>query len=175
VRKSVANHLNDIAKDHPERLLDVLAKWRENAPEERLWIIRHALRTLVKAGNPGALALLGYDAERDTVQVTQLACNPTKIRLGETFTLDLTLHNTGDTACDIVLDFAIHFVKAKGKTSAKVFKWTTATLAADTSQRWRKQVPVRAITTRVHYSGLHTLDIQVNGRRLAATTFELEV
>jgi 3-methyladenine DNA glycosylase AlkC len=175
VRKSVANHLNDIAKDHPELLLEVLERWRVDAPEGRQWVIRHALRTLVKAGNRRALALLGYDADRSAVQVTHLACRPSQLKLGETFTLELTLRNPEDAACEIVIDFVIHFVKAKGKTSAKVFKWTTATLTPQAAQTWRKQVAVRPITTRVHYPGWHALEIQVNGKKLAGTGFELAI
>src|SRR5690606_16001242 len=65
VRKSVANHLNDIAKDHPTLVLKTLKKWKAQAQGENLeriqWIIRHALRTLIKAGHPEALKLIGVN------------------------------------------------------------------------------------------------------------------
>ena len=60
VRRSVANNLNDISKDNPEIVVETLKKWRKNASKERLWVIRHSLRTLYKRGNKDALKLMGF-------------------------------------------------------------------------------------------------------------------
>ncbi len=65
VRRSVANHLGDIAKDHPDFAFDVCRKWLEeikdlDAPQQlknRRWIVRHALRHPAKKGEPKAVAL----------------------------------------------------------------------------------------------------------------------
>ncbi len=57
VRRSVANHLGDIAKDHRELALSVCRSWLKGASHERKWIIRHALRYLAKKGDREALKL----------------------------------------------------------------------------------------------------------------------
>jgi 3-methyladenine DNA glycosylase AlkC len=53
VRRSVANNLNDIGKDHPDLLFATAERWMKDANENRHWIIRHALRSAVKRGDPG--------------------------------------------------------------------------------------------------------------------------
>lgn len=57
VRRSVANHLGDIAKDHPERVFQLCDRWLIGASSELKWLIRHALRYPAKQGNATALAL----------------------------------------------------------------------------------------------------------------------
>ncbi len=57
VRRSVANHLGDIAKDHPQLVFDLCERWLENATAERKWLIRHAVRHPFKHGHPAAQSL----------------------------------------------------------------------------------------------------------------------
>lgn len=57
VRRSVANHLGDIAKDHPELAFEICARWVVGASEERKWLIRHAVRHPAKHGVKAALRL----------------------------------------------------------------------------------------------------------------------
>ena len=59
VKKSVANHLNDIAKEHPEYMLSTVGKWNQGDPHTA-WIIRHGSRSLIKSGHPGALGLFNF-------------------------------------------------------------------------------------------------------------------
>ncbi len=66
VRRSVANNLNDIAKDHPDRIVKIARRWSKGASEERAWVIRHATRSLVKQGHPGVLCVLGSPARRSS-------------------------------------------------------------------------------------------------------------
>ena len=60
VRRSVANNLNDIGKDHPALLSTVARRWLRGATPERQWVIKHALRSAVKRADAGALAALGF-------------------------------------------------------------------------------------------------------------------
>ncbi|MDH5647035.1 MAG: DNA alkylation repair protein [Candidatus Heimdallarchaeota archaeon] len=57
VRRSVANSLGDIAKDHPELVFDICELWLSDASKELKWVIRHALRHPAKKGNEVALQL----------------------------------------------------------------------------------------------------------------------
>ena len=56
VRRSVANNINDITKDNPELALKLVTGWK-GANEETDWIIKHSMRTLLKASHPKALKL----------------------------------------------------------------------------------------------------------------------
>jgi len=173
VRKSVANHLNDISKDHPQLVIDTLTCWREDAGAERLWIIRHALRTLVKKGDPAALALLGFD--RPQVSLRDMRIEPDHIRLGDSLVFSFTLQSESDEAQNLIIDYLIHFVKASGQTSPKVFKLSTRELSARESIYIQRKHAIKPITTRHYYSGEHRIEIQVNGQVLGGQRFWLQM
>lgn len=173
VRRSVGNHLNDIAKDHPQLVIATCRRWWQDGSPERRWIVQRALRTLVKDGDPDALAVLGFASAQ--VQLTDFSVAPDPLHLGDSLKLHFTLQNTADTAQNLVIDFVIHFVKANGQTSGKVFKLKTAVLAPHDSLTIEKSHPIRPITTRTYYPGTHRVEIQVNGQRLGERSFELIV
>ena len=173
VRKSVANHLNDITKDHPQLVLDTFTRWREGAGPERLWIIRHALRTLIKKGNPTALALLGFNQPQ--VKLDNLRLEPERVRLGESLEFSFTLHSESDEIQNLIIDYLVHFVKANGQTNPKVFKLSTKALNGRESINIRKKHPLKPITTRRYYPGQHQIEIQVNGQILGGQQFWLEM
>lgn len=173
VRKSVANHLNDLTKDHPMRVLEVARRWYADGTKDTRWIVKHALRTLVKAGNAEALALLGYGAG-DGLQAT-LHVQPERIRVGDTLILSTTIQHDNEDEQEAVIDYRILFVRANGSIGPKVFKWTTRKLAPNETISLDKRHPMRAITTRTFYPGLHRVELQVNGIILAEASFELDV
>ena len=171
VRRSVSNHLNDIAKDHPQLVIETCGRWWQDGSAERRWIVQRALRTLVKAGDPDALAVLGYGSPQ--VSLANFSLSPQMLQLGENLNLAFTLQSTADVEQKLVIDFVIHFVKANGKTSGKVFKLKTATLAPNQSLTIEKSHPIRPITTRKYYPGTHRVEIQVNGQITGERSFEL--
>lgn len=162
VRRSVANNLNDIGKDHPELLVKVCARWARRASPERLAMIRHALRGLVKSGDRRALRVLGYEGG-DEVRVTG-RIRPRRIRVGKPCAIELTLENRARSAQAVVVDLAVHFVKADGRTRAKVFKVRSLRLAPGEKASVAKSVSFAQRTTRRHYPGRHRIDALVNGR-----------
>lgn len=173
VQKSVANNLNDITKDHPDLVLECLTRWNQNASDSTRWIIRHALRTLIKNGDPEALALLGYS--KPQVALENLQLSPETMQLGETLSFSFTLKSTSDESQDLMIDYLVHFVRAKGKTNAKVFKLKTVTLNGGESINIQKNHPIKPITVRRYYSGAHRIEIQVNGLIVGSGTFDLIV
>lgn len=170
VRKSVANHLNDIAKDHPEVVLDLVTSWDRTAPATA-WIVRHGLRTLIKKGNPRALALLGAGAA-PRLDVT-FSATPARIRLGGTLQLAATLTSTASRSQSLIVDYVIHYARAAGRTSAKVFKWKQLDLAKGETVTLTKRQVIRDFTTRRHHPGRHVVELQVNGRRIGEAAFVL--
>ncbi|MBL9167399.1 MAG: hypothetical protein JNN07_06625 [Verrucomicrobiales bacterium] len=57
VRRSVANHIGDIAKDHPDLAFEICERWAKGASAELKWMIRHAVRHPAKKGVKAALRL----------------------------------------------------------------------------------------------------------------------
>jgi len=170
VRKSVANHLNDITKDHPGIVLDLVAGW-DRRDARTAWIVRHALRTLVKKGHPRALALLGVGAAPRLAATLTVA--PAQIQLGDAVTFSVQLASTSARAQSLAVDYAVHYVRPSGRTSVKVFKWTTLTLAPGETTTLTKRQTIRDFSTRRHHPGVHRVELQINGRRLPGTRFTL--
>lgn len=172
VRKSVANNLNDIAKDHPEKVIQLCQQWLEGATPERQWIIRHALRGLVKSGHPAVFPLLGY-AENPKVNIIAFDLTENSIKLGQKVDLFLSLLSHATTSQRLVVDYKMHHVKANGSLSSKVFKWKNITLEPQQSLQLTKFHPFKKITTRQYYSGIHTIELLINGVSYAKAEFEL--
>lgn len=172
VRRSVANNLNDIAKDHPDVVVEVARRWWTGASTDRKRLIRHGLRTLIKAGHPGALDILGY-GESSPVRVTKVRCEPATPRIGERVRVTIDLENPSTEPGAALVDFVIHFVKASGETSPKVFKGSEVELAAGTTTSIKKTVSLKQHTTRKHYPGPHRVAVQLNGRTIEGGRFDL--
>ncbi|WP_432669497.1 DNA alkylation repair protein [Pseudomonas umsongensis] len=171
VRKSVANHLNDITKDQPEWVLDLIEGWSLDNPHTA-WIARHALRSLIKQGNLRALAIIGAGGKPE-VQIIDVQVNPPVIGLGEKITLSFAVKSTVHNSQRLVIDYAIDYVKANGITSAKVFKLKALTLPGNATQPITRGQHIKELTTRRHYAGKHAVHVLVNGERLASTAFEI--
>jgi 3-methyladenine DNA glycosylase AlkC len=171
VRKSVANHLNDITKDHPEWVLDLIEGWSLDN-KHTAWIAKHALRSLIKQGNQRALAIIGAGGKPE-VEITQVKVEPSVIGLGEKITLSFAVKSTVETSQRLVIDYAIDYVKANGSTSAKVFKLKALTLPGDSTVNVSRAQQIKELTTRRHYAGKHAVHILVNGERLASSSFEI--
>ena len=169
VRRSVANHLNDIAKDHPELVVEIAERWWEGASVARQRLVKHALRSLIKAGHVGALGVLGYRNVPGLKGTLKAA--PKKVRIGESLELTATL-STPKTS-EAMVDFVVHYVKANGQLSPKVFKWATRQLPAGQSTSLSKSLAMVERSTRRLYPGLHRVELQVNGSRVAAAEFTL--
>lgn len=171
VRKSVANHLNDIAKDRPDWLLDRLSEWTIDDPHT-VWIIRHALRTLIKKGEPRALALIGV-GHGASVPVRRFSIEPNVVRLGETIVIEVELASTSPDDQRLVVDYRIHYARAGGKAAAKVFKLRTFDLPAGQTAKLGIRQAIRDFSTRRHYPGRHEVELVVNGEAMANTAFEI--
>lgn len=161
VRRSVANNLNDIGKDHPELLVDVCARWLRGASATRRQLVRHALRTELKRGNPRALELLGF-ASTDGVQVSG-SIRPRRIPIGGQASVSVTVRNEAASVRRVQLDLAVHFQKAAGRTSRKVFKLRSVELPPGASASVEKVLRFEQFTTRRQYPGRHRIEALVNG------------
>ena len=175
VRTSVANNLNDIAREHPDTVLDLVERWtRESPTPETAWTVRHALRTLVKQGDQRALALLGATGG-EHVLAHGPTLSPKTLDLGHTLLIRVALENTDARSHTVVVDYAVHHLRADGSRGRKVFKWTTVELGAGERRVLEKKHPVRPISTRTYHPGEHPMEVQVNGMVKGESSFTLRL
>ncbi|MGD8397232.1 MAG: DNA alkylation repair protein [Anaerolineae bacterium] len=173
VRKSVANNLNDISKDNPDVVLDLLRRWQADAGEEVRWITGHALRTLVKQGHPEALALLGYGSG-DELVVHNLTVEPRRLAIGDRVTLSFDVESRAGEPMNLMIDYVVYHMRANGTQSPKVFKLTKRTVEPGEVLHVEKRHSFAPVTTRRYYPGEHAIEPKINGRLFGRVTFVLE-
>ncbi len=170
VRKSVANNLNDISKDHPELVIELAKSWFGKS-DETDWIVRHALRTLLKQGNKKALSIFGHHDAKG-IEVRNLKLDKKKLRIGETLAFRFEVHNTKTKSQETRIEFAVDYRKANGSASRKVFQISRTTLSSGLTSFNRTQ-RFTDFTTRKHYPGDHAIHILVNGEVKSTEKFQL--
>lgn len=173
VRRSVANNLNDIAKDNPQVVIDLLKRWQTDADPHVQWIIGRALRTLVKAGHSEALEILGY-GDQAQVDVKPITLDRNTIRLGEALTFYAEITSTGSESQRLVIDYVVYYMRSNGKQTAKVFKLTKKELPPGETLRLQRKLDLKPITTRVYYPGEHAIALKINGQETPSTPFRVE-
>lgn len=171
VRRSVANNLNDISKDHPDVVLEIGNQWLGSS-QETDQIIKHACRTMLKAGNIKAMRLFGY-GDPANIQVENLAPDKPEIVIGECSRVSFNLDVREAAECKIRLEFAVHYMKSNGKHSKKVFQIIEKTFAPG-SHSFNRKLSFIDMTTRKHYPGPHLIAVIVNGEEKARVTLELK-
>ena len=173
VTRSVANHLNDLTRDHAGLVLDHLARWRAEGrqdPMELAWMERHALRNLIKAGDTATMTFLGFDG--DVVAEAGITIEPGEVPIGEAARIAMRIVTRTDAP--LLVDYVIDFVKANGGTAPKVFKVKTCEAQAGVPLELAKTHRFKkGATTFTHYPGAHRLRLQVNGTVVARTDFTL--
>ena len=176
VRRSVANNLNDIGKDHPDVLTRTAQAWLQDATPQRAWIVQHALRSAIKRGETGALDALGFG---DVAQVSlgKVDISPRMAAAGGS--VQIAFEVTGTSAWvneapqRVLVDLGVHYVKANGQTRVKVFKLKALELAPGQTVGLSKKISLAQMTTRQHYPGIHKVDVILNGQAQPLGEFEL--
>lgn len=170
VRRSVANNLNDLGKTHPGLLYRTCAAWLRGASPERRALVEHALRSAVKRGEAEALRLLGYGGKA-AVDVENIRFDPPRVAIGGRVVMTFALRSRSRAPQDVLVDVAVHFVKARGHAAAKVFKVGRLTIAPRAAVPLRTAFSLAVHTTRVPRPGLHVVDVIVNGQARRAGSF----
>lgn len=162
VRRSVANNLNDIGKDHPDVLIEVAKRWMKGASEERRLLVQHALRSLIKQGNNEALQILGF-GEKATVAIERPKVTPRRVSKAGKVTVSFTIRSRSRRSQTILVDLRVHYRKANGTTTPRVFKLRKLDLPPGGTAMFRKTIALKDLTTRKHYAGKHLVDMLING------------
>jgi 3-methyladenine DNA glycosylase AlkC len=172
VRRSVANNLNDISKDNPDVVLEVLRRWQADDEEELGWITRHALRTLLKSGHPEALDLLGFCRE-PAIGVANLTVEPKVVPMGGEVTFSFEVESLSDRPQELMIDYVVYYVKASGQCSPKVWKLSKRTLQPGQILRITRRHSFAPVTTRKYYPGELAVEPKINGRLFGRVPFVL--
>jgi 3-methyladenine DNA glycosylase AlkC len=171
VYRSVANHLNDHSRQHPHWVLERATAWAQRPLGSSTWVIKHGLRTLIKRGDPGALALLGFSGADLAVDGPRVATTSVpftgELRFGASIT------NAGSAPAKVAIDWALHLRGARGAARRKVFKLAAPTLAPGERLEVERTFSFRPITTRAYYPGEHAVELLVNGASHGPVPFEL--
>jgi len=171
VRKSVANNLNDISKDNQDLILTILKKWKGKSKNTD-WIVKHACRTLLKAGNPVAMKLFGY-AAANQYQLKSHQLNTENVKMNSSLNFEFAIENTSNKPITLRLEYGIDFLKANGKQNRKVFMISERELKPKESIQMSKKHKIKPISTRKYYEGDHGLALIINGIEQSKAIFQL--
>ncbi len=171
VRRSVANNLNDIAKDHPDIALSISKKWKGISPETD-WIVRHGCRTLLKRGHTTALSLHGFNPKAHC-QIKKLHVAK-KVAIGSLLNFQFQFVNTEKTATRFRLDYIIDYVTRSGNISTKVFKMAESNFDPGKPILIKRKKSFADCTTRIHFEGMHRLRIIANGIEVGTSKFYVQ-
>jgi len=170
VRRSVANNLNDIAKDNPQVVIDFVKQYLGKS-EQFDKTLKHACRTLLKQACPDTLTLFGYDSTG--IELTEFDVITEEVNFGDYAQFSFALKNTSTQNKKIRLEYGVYFLKKNGQLSKKVFKISERILTANEVHQVVRKQSFKAISTRVYYPGNHQVSIILNGKEFPAKDFVL--
>jgi 3-methyladenine DNA glycosylase AlkC len=170
VRRSVANSINDIAKDHPDLVITLARKWKGISKETDA-IIKHGSRTLLKSGHAEILSHFGLKA--DQLHISAFRILTSKVSMGKELTFSFEVSNESKKKQTVRLEYGLYYLKANGQWAKKVFKISEKPVGPGVRLTVERKQSFRKITTRVFYPGKHKLSIIVNGEEKGSKTFEL--
>ena len=126
----------------------------------------------MRRGEPAALRLLGF-GKKPQVSVENVLIEPARVPIGGKVAVSFTLRSTSRASQDLLVDLAVHFVKAAGHTAPKVFKLKRIQLPARGEVELQRKISLAVHTTRVPRVGTHPVDVIVNGEVRRVGAFEV--
>ncbi len=171
VRKSVANHLNDISRDNPHIVIDFAKKWKGESKETD-WIIKHGCRTLLKNADENVYEIFELTSTTNCV-VNNLKLSNNRLKIGERLGFSFKLTPTVQDLLKLRIEYAIYYNKANGKQTRKLFKLSENQYQGGNTYLFNRSQRFQDFTTRKHYPGKHKIGIVVNGKELAVKEFVL--
>lgn len=171
VRRSVANHLNDVCRDHPSLGVATAARWTDEGGAHVNAVVRHGLRGLVKQGDAGALALVGADVGANIE--ADLGLETDSVAVGESLAFTVGLELAGEAPSNAVIDYAVLYARPSGRPSRKVFKLSQVELVPGHRTELRRKLKLADVSIRTHHPGEHSIELLVNGVVASRAAFEL--
>lgn len=172
VRRSVSNHLGDIAKDHHALALETAGRWMAEGGEHVEAVVRHGLRALIKAGNRDALRLIGYDADAP-VRLLELSLTPERVSIGDRVSVTLRLIADGSAPVPVVVEYLVHYLGPRGPRKPRAYRLGERTLEPGVVTQLARRHTFDHASIRTLHPGAHTVEAQINGQVLGAGRVEL--
>lgn len=172
VRLSVANNLNDIAKDNPQVVIDLVKKWQGESQEVD-WVIKHGCRTLLKQGNREMMELFGFGAVSGNISIKDFQISTPEVKIGSWLEFSFKLLNNNDTKAKIRLEYGLYYQKANGTLTKKVCKISEKEYTANSVTQINRKHSFKVVTTRKFHLGLHQVAVIINGNEFEKYDFEL--
>ncbi len=173
VRRSVANNINDIAKDNPEKAIETLKRWYSSKSKNVHWVVRHASRSLLKSGNEDVLSFLGYPSN-SAITVTPVTIDKSNYSVGDKVLISFSISSNEKTKVKLMVDYVINYVKANSKGADKVFKMRDIVISPNQKINIEKAHWLRNTSGRRHFPGKHSVSLQINGTRYPETSFLIQ-
>jgi 3-methyladenine DNA glycosylase AlkC len=171
VRRSVANNLNDIAKDHPQLVIRLARKWKGISKETDA-IIKHGSRGLLKQGH--VQILNHYGLQSINIQVSSFKIETPTVKIGDHLVFSFILSNLDKKKQTVRLEYGLYYQKASGLLTRKVFKISEKIYGPKREVAIQRRQSFKKITTRLFYPGKHQLSIIVNGEEKSVKSFMLK-
>ncbi|MCD7901648.1 MAG: DNA alkylation repair protein [Bacteroides sp.] len=171
VRLSVANNLNDIAKDNPQTVIDLAKKWHGKSKEVD-WVIKHGCRTLLKQGNSEIMELFGLGSV-ENISIEDFQILTPKVKVGDSLEFRFKLLNSSNQKTKIRLEYGLYYQKANGTLSKKVCKISEKEYAGNSTTYITRKHSFKVVTTRTFHPGLHQVAVIINGNEFEKYDFEL--
>ena len=173
VRRSVANHINDLSKEHPQVVYELMLRWQQLQSPETNWILKHGARTLLKKGNLEVMSQFGFEQHSD-LQTDALQLEQPLVRIGGDLHFVSVIRNLSALALDVRAELVVYFPRNQRPDLRKVFQLGEKKLQPNEEWRIHRKQHFKPIRTRTYYPGLHRIALQVNGKEQDAVAFELQ-
>lgn len=170
VRRSVANNLNDIAKDHPDTVIRIAKQWKGISKETDA-VIKHGCRTLLKQGHPLILKQFGLTGKNISAAGFKIITPTVKMGTHVEFTFKVRNEHTRPQL--VRLEYGMYYQKSKGHLAKKVFKISERIYQPGEEATIQRKQPFKYITTRKFYPGLHQVSLIINGEEKEPHSFVL--
>lgn len=171
VRKAVANCINDVSKDHPDLVCRWAKRWHgKRMSPARAWVLKRGLRTLIKAGHPGVLALFGFDGSE--ARVTWDGAFPARIAPGEVIPIAISLQTNGPTAAGAHVQVVLEG-PGRGTTPRRtIYQVAQVRMQPGVTTEVVKRIPFRHRNSQLKIPGRYRVVLQVNGVDRITQNFE---
>lgn len=171
VKKSVANNLNDISKDHKDILIAITEE-HYGKTKNTDWILKHANRNLLKQAEPKILNVFGFGNHTE-IDIQNFKINTTTVNLGEYLFFDFDLINNHNKSLSIRLEYAVYYLKQNGTLSKKIFQIGEKEYPGNSLNTISRKQHFKPISTRKYHFGIHKIAIIANGKEFAVLEFNL--
>lgn len=172
VRKSLANHLNDISKIDEDLMLRTCERWSKPNDLNMQKLIRHACRTLLKKANLRALKLNEFTLNPKVKKSKVSVCSK-KIRKGDSLQLQLEITSSVNYEQNLLIDYHVQYPSTGDKVKLKQFRYKQINLLPYENLKLSKKITFKDLSIRTLILGNYQISIKIGDLDLGQCTFQI--